>query len=226
MKGKRLALKEGRLSGMCDKEPVSRSSSFASLKAFKELICHAIKVGESKAERCISEMVDDGGNVKLRLCDGRTTGFNDYDTPFCIPGPSSASKQRQYEKSTNNSGRTDAYQRRRRTPSVTTVCSEAKEDDEMEPVFLPDNSPLKGKEKAFWRRKKLNPVQMPAESLFSTVPAKMLERFHRKEQVPLPRRPPHCNVATEFRLHAKGKGDDHTQDIILRIPNVQLKEHG
>jgi hypothetical protein len=227
MKGKRLALKAGRLSGTRDKETVSRSSSSSSLKAFKDLICHTFKLGESKAEQCISEVVDDGGNFKSRLCDGSTTGLNDYDTPFCIPGPSSASKQRQYEKSTNiNSGRTDAYQRHKRTPSVTTVCSEAKEDDEMEPVFLPENSPLKGKEKVFWRSKKLDPVQMPAESLVSPVPAKMLEIFHRKEQVPLPRKHPQCYVATEFRIHAKGNGDDHTQDIVFRVPKLQLKENG
>jgi hypothetical protein len=101
---------------------------------------------------------------------------------------------------------------------------EEAEDDGMEFVFLPDDSPLKGKEKAI--RRKREPDLGISYSIpdYITPRDKSMENGGKSSDL-LSRTQHRCPPATKVRLHPKQLGVDCTQDIVLVVSRVKRKEN-
>jgi hypothetical protein len=204
------------------KKRISRSSSFSSLiGVFRQTFGRREKPGKSVPES------DDDEQLTQSIGPNNMESY-DCGTPFCLAGPSSSSPKA-YKNMLGEDVSVSPPGSGYPMPSLVQVekfVTGEVEDDSMEPVFLPVDSPLKGKENAVWRKRQSH------RSQFFLAPDErdrprdtVLENGAGIEPIVSPRMPAKSYSATTLRFHPKKSGVDCSRDVIFRIPRVQSKEY-
>ena len=141
-----------------ERSHASATTSTSPLKELRNNLSKVFGLGEVDSKATSSRDED----LMKRESDQMVDVLTDYidDTPPCVPGPSGTSR---VTTTTSHNTMTDEPTPLRRFPSFTELKSWATKDPEidyegMELDYLPDNSPLKGKEKAEWI-KKIDPAE-------------------------------------------------------------------
>lgn len=96
------------------------------------------------------------------------------------------------------------------------------EDPSIEWDYLPDNSPLKGKEKATWHRKRTEPYPVPAPKLLHSDGRRKPGYVDRRKEQRWSRYRRNARLSREgilFRLHTAGReGADRRGNILFQVP--------
>jgi hypothetical protein len=206
----------------------SATTSTSPLKELRNNLSKVFGLGEVDSKASSSQDGDLMTTSKLES-DQMVDVLADYidDTPPCVPGPSGASR---VTPTTSRTTATDERPTLRRFPSFTELKSWSTKDPEidyegMELNYLPDNSPLRGKEKAEWVKKKIDPTEQLRRS------ERNFWRYMNRRQMQEARR-----LDMEWRTsYAVGPGDwfhsreeefDSKRELFFGIsPSLKLRDY-
>lgn len=226
MKRKRVAVTHPQTDQGCSrfgKKRISQSSSFSTLRrVFRQTFGRREKGEESAPESDEDEQL-------TQSIGSKGMESNNGGTPFCLAGPSFSS----LEAYKNTLGKDVCVSPPGSGLPILSLVrvdnfltGEGIEDDGMEPVFLPVDSPLKGKKNAVWRKRQSNRSECSLAPDERDRPLDIaLENGAGIEPLISPRIPTKSYSATTLRFHPKKSGSDCSSDVIFKIPRVQLKEY-
>jgi hypothetical protein len=159
------------------------------------------------------------------------TGYID-DTSPCSPGPSETSPYETYKTSISSNNAPHLP----RIPSFTELNSWLTktfpvDNEEMEPIYLPDDSPLKGKDKALWQKREELVDMGPLEYYRGDFPPnrhtlKRMERSFNDERI---RRylgyRPHRRIDAEEEHYSRDDKYDRRRGFVYIVPSTRIRDY-
>jgi hypothetical protein len=216
-----------------DHMPRSKSPSISSLKDFEEHLCLAFglaNLGKSPAvPESLRALASETNQSQQRIHPTFMSIESSKYPQNSFAGPSiSTNTKRQRKNMLGEDIPVASSVRGKGKPSFIEakngLTQEETEDDGMEFVFLPDDSPLKGKGKAIWRKREPDLVTSYSVPDHITTRDKCMEHGGKTLDL-LSRTQRRCSPATKLRLHPKQRGNDCTKDIVLVVSRAKRNEN-